>query len=63
MDKIKAWKMKIKIMNLMMKIWTLRVIKTFNLKAGRITATSSFETTQQRKRLEKVRRRKINFQV
>ncbi len=55
--------MKTKTMILMIKIWTFKVIKIFNLKEKRTTVINLSEIIQPKKILVRVRRKKINCQV
>lgn len=59
----KEFSMKRETMNLMIKTWMKKATRILSLKAGKITAISSSETTQQRRTLEKVRRKNKSFPV
>lgn len=63
MEIIKAWMIRKIITNLMTKTWMFKVIKILSFKVRKTIVISLLETIQLRKILDKVKKKKISFQV
>jgi len=63
MEIIKVWMIRKIIMNLMTKIWMFKVIKILSFKVRKTIVISLLETIQLRKILDRVKKKRINFQV
>jgi hypothetical protein len=63
MEIIKVWMIRKIIMNLMTKIWMFKVIKILSFKVRKTIVISLLEIIQLRKILDRVKKKRINFQV